>query len=147
VREHFLTLEERAALDFKALAKFWDSSLGRSIRALPPESVIREMPFTAGFRQTEISAIIKDSSGSIFGDEFIVVQGVADLVAVLAEEVWLVDFKTDKVFARGLSEKKQMYEPQLQLYAAALQKIFTRPVTKCALYFLTPEETIWIRSV
>ena len=30
-------------------------------------------------------------------DEFVIVQGVADLVALLPEEIWLVDFKTDAI--------------------------------------------------
>jgi ATP-dependent helicase/nuclease subunit A len=143
-QEHFLTPEERAALDLKTLANFWDSSLGQSIRAQSPDSVIRELPFTARFSPDELSTITNGSFATMIGDEFIVVQGVADLVVLLPKEIWLVDFKTDKVRAGELPAKTKTYEPQLKLYALALTKIFARPVTKCALHFLSAQETVWI---
>jgi ATP-dependent helicase/nuclease subunit A len=143
-QEHFLTPEERAALDLKALANFWDSSLGQSIVAQPPDTVLRELPFTARFSPAELSTITNGSFATMTGDEFIVVQGVADLVVLLPKEIWLVDFKTDKVRAEELPAKTKTYEPQLRLYALALKKIFARPVTKCALHFLSAEETVWI---
>ena len=36
-------------------------------------------------------------------------QGVADLVVLLPEEIWLVDFKTDEVRADDLPEKIKIY--------------------------------------
>ena len=51
-------------------------------------------------------------------NEFVVVQGVADLVVLLPEEIWLVDFKTDEVSPNELAERRRHYEPQLKLYAA-----------------------------
>ena len=63
-------------------------------------------------------------------------QGVADLVVLLPEEIWLVDFKTDEVRAGELPEKIKIYAPQLKLYARALEKIYSRPVTACWLHFL-----------
>jgi ATP-dependent helicase/nuclease subunit A len=143
-REHFLTEEERAVLDLKALAKFWNSTLGQSIRAQPPDSVKREMPFTARFSPSELGAITERRSEAMSDDEFIVVQGVADLVVLLPDKIWLVDFKTDQVRASDLPAKEEMYKPQLQLYAAALKKIFSRPVTRCALYFLSAGEMVWV---
>jgi ATP-dependent helicase/nuclease subunit A len=142
-REHFLTPEERAALDLKALANFWGSPLGQSILAQPPDAAIRELPFTARFSPAELSTITNGSFATMTGEEFIVVQGVADLVVLLPKEIWLVDFKTDKVRAEDLPAKTKMYEPQLKLYASALNKIFARPVTKRALYFLSAQETVW----
>jgi ATP-dependent helicase/nuclease subunit A len=143
-REHFLTPEERAALDLKALANFWDSSPGQSILAQPPDAILRELPFTARFSPAELSTITNGSFANMNGEEFIVVQGVADLVVLLPKEIWLVDFKTDKVRAEELPAKTKTYEPQLQLYALALKKIFARSVTKCALHFLSAQETVWI---
>ena len=74
-------------------------------------------------------------------DEFVVVQGVADLVVLLPDEIWLVDFKTDDVRADELPAKIKIYTPQLKLYAAALAKIFSRPVTLCALHFFPARRT------
>jgi ATP-dependent helicase/nuclease subunit A len=71
-----------------------------------------------------------------------VVQGVADLVVLLPEEIWLVDFKTDEITANALREKKRFYEPQLKLYALALEKIYSRPVTARWLHFLSARKTV-----
>ncbi|MBW8864985.1 MAG: hypothetical protein JF609_08695 [Verrucomicrobia bacterium] len=62
---------------------------------------------------------------------------MADLIVLLPQEIWLVDFKTDDFGKSELPEKIKAYEPQLKLYAAALEKIFARNVTLRALHFLT----------
>jgi ATP-dependent helicase/nuclease subunit A len=74
--------------------------------------------------------------------EFVVVQGVADLAVLLPGEIWLVDFKTDEITANELREKKRLYEPQLKLYALALEKIYSRPVTERWLHFLSARKTV-----
>ena len=70
------------------------------------------------------------------------VQGVADLVVLLPEEIWLVDFKTDAVRPDELPEKKRLYAPQLKLYTQALGKIYSRPVTARWLHFLAARKTV-----
>ncbi len=75
-------------------------------------------------------------------NEFVVVQGVADLVVLRPREIWLVDFKTDTAAAGELADKLKIYRPQLALYAAALEKIFTRQVTLRALHFLMARRTV-----
>ena len=41
----------------------------------------------------------------------------------------------------GIAGKIKTYSPQLKLYAAALEKIFARPVTLRALHFLATGRT------
>ena len=137
-----MTADECAVLDLAALAQFWDSPLGRKIRAQPPDSVKRELPFTARFSPAELATVTGRPTEGTLADEFIVVQGVADLVVLLPAEIWLVDFKTDDVRAGELEMKKRLYEPQLRLYAAALEKIFSRKVTQRALHFLAAQRTV-----
>jgi ATP-dependent helicase/nuclease subunit A len=72
------------------------------------------------------------------------VQGVADLAVLLPEEIWLVDFKTDEVRAGELPAKAGIYAPQLKLYARALAKIYTRPVSACWLYFLSQKRSVFV---
>jgi ATP-dependent exoDNAse (exonuclease V) beta subunit len=71
---------------------------------------------------------------------------VADLAVLLPKEIWLVDFKTDDVTAKDLAEKVEFYSPQLKLYARALEKIYSRPVTNCRLHFLSARETVPVES-
>ncbi len=139
-RENYLSADERAALDLKALAAFWNSALGQKIAAHAAE-VRRELPFTARFSPAEISEITGAKIEVGLEGEFVVVQGVADLVVLRPKEIWLVDFKTDDVTARELPEKIKIYKPQLRLYAAALEKIFARKATLRALHFLSVGQT------
>jgi ATP-dependent helicase/nuclease subunit A len=140
-RERVLTADEAAALDLAALAGFWNSESGRNICG-QVEFVRRELPFTARFAPLELDEIVRHEGGSGMADEFVVVQGVADLVVLRAKEIWLLDFKTDEVKAERLGEKVKLYEPQLKLYALALSRIYQRPVTQCWLHFLSCGETV-----
>ena len=140
-RATILSADERAALDLKAVAAFWNSAAGQKIQQRAAD-VKRELAFTARFNPAELSAIIGTKSSPDLADEFIVVQGVADLVVLLPEEIWLVDFKTDEVGAANLPAKIKAYEPQLKLYARALGKIYARPVTNCWLHFLSAQRTV-----
>jgi ATP-dependent helicase/nuclease subunit A len=139
VGEGFLTVEEAGWLDFDSLLKFWRSEFGKRIVAQAPR-VRRELPFTARFSAAELAR--ESRTGQTPGEmkelenEFVVVQGVADLAVILPKEIWLLDFKTDRVTANELDAKKKAYEPQLNLYALALERIYGRPVTERRLHFL-----------
>ena len=135
-----LSAEERAALVLGDIASFWNSEPGRKIRA-HAANVRRELAFTARFSPAELAALTGVKSTSGLENEFVVVQGVADLVVLLPEEIWLVDFKTDDVRPAGLPEKTRLYAPQLKLYARALEKIYARPVAKRWLHFLAARRT------
>jgi ATP-dependent helicase/nuclease subunit A len=139
-RENYLSAEERADLDLAALGAFWNSVLGRKIRAHAAD-VRRELPFTARFSPLELAGITGVETAAGLENEFVIVQGVADLVVLRPREIWLVDFKTDEVAARDLPGKIKLYAPQLLLYAAALEKIFARKVTLRALHFLAAGRT------
>ena len=143
-REAILSADERAVLDLDALADFWDSPPGRKIRAQPPDCVKRELPFTAKFSPAELSEITGGKAEAGLENEFVVVQGVADLAVLLPEEIWLLDFKTDRIRADELAEKAKIYEPQLKLYASALAKIYSRPVARGWLHFLSARRTVEI---
>ena len=120
---------------WKILRRFGIRSRDEKIRA-QAASVRRELAFTARFSPAELAAITGAKSAPGLEDEFVVVQGVADLVVLLPEEIWLADFKTDEIRKHGLPEKIKAYAPQLKLYAQALEKIYSRPVTKRWLHFL-----------
>ncbi len=62
-RENYLSADELTALDLAALGKFWDSPLGRHIRA-HEEEVRRELPFTARFSPMELAEITGACTGS-----------------------------------------------------------------------------------
>jgi ATP-dependent helicase/nuclease subunit A len=146
VQSGFLSIEQEAALDYGALLRFWQSELGRRIRALPPVCLNRELPFTARFLPAEFAQAgaepaVLSPPGGLEG-EFAVVQGTVDLAAILPEAIWLVDFKTDRVRPEEVSHKVGFYLPQLRLYGMALERIYGRPVEERWLHFLQPGQSI-----
>jgi ATP-dependent helicase/nuclease subunit A len=139
-QEKVLSADEAAVLDLKAIAVFWNSEPGKKILK-EAANVKRELAFTAKFSPKELDKILGRKPESGLGDEFIVVQGIADLVALLPKEIWIVDFKTDQIGGDELSKKVETYQPQLELYARALARIYARPVTNCWLHFLAVQQT------
>jgi len=136
-----LSAEEIGVLDFAALTAFWRSPLGKRIRK-EAHNVRRELAFTARFDAAELAALTGATAKPPMTDEFVVVQGVADLAVILETEIWLLDFKTDEVVASELAAKVKGYEPQLRLYARALARIYRRPVTEAALHFLAARTSV-----
>jgi ATP-dependent helicase/nuclease subunit A len=142
VAEGILSKDEAGWLDFNSLLKFWQSDVGQRIRA-SAQNVRRELAFTARFSPAELPA--QPVTAKEMTDEFVVVQGVADVAVMLPKEIWLLDFKTDRVTTRDLAAKIEMYKPQLDLYARALEKIYQKPVTQRWLHFLACAETVPVR--
>jgi ATP-dependent helicase/nuclease subunit A len=130
-----------AAIDVRALAEFWSGEIGATIRS-NAATVRRELPFTARFSPAELQRLTGGGAMPGMEDEFVVVQGVADLAVMLKEEIWLLDFKTDHVRAEELAARRAAYAPQLRIYAAALERIYGKPVTKRWLHFLVAGQTL-----
>jgi len=140
VAEHRLSKEQASCLDFKALLSFWQSPIGRLFLA-HKDAIHRELAFTARFSSKDASGL--SAPGFPVENEYVVVQGVIDLCAILTEEIWLLDFKTDQVAgAEQIREKTRSYEPQLELYARAISRIHRKPVTKSWLHFLAAGESV-----
>jgi ATP-dependent helicase/nuclease subunit A len=144
-KKKVLSADECAALALEDIAAFWNAEPGRKIRA-QAANVRRELAFTARFSPAELEALTGVKSAPGLEDEFVVVQGVADLVVLLPEEIWLTDFKTDEIRQDGLPDKIKTYAPQLKLYAHALEKIYSRPVTERWLHFLSARRTVKVEA-
>jgi ATP-dependent helicase/nuclease subunit A len=93
----------------------------------------------------ELSEITGAKAEAGLENDFVVVQGVADLVVLLPREIWLVDFKTDQVHADELPAKTKLYASQLKLYGRALAKIYSRTVTHGWLHFLDARKTVDVK--
>ncbi len=139
VAEGVLSQEEIGWLNFNSLLDFWRSDFGKRILA-NKQNARRELAFTARFSPTELSG--ESKAIAQMESEFVVVQGVADVAVILPKEIWLLDFKTDRVTANDLKDKTEMYRPQLNLYARALERIYGKPVTERWLHFLACGATV-----
>jgi ATP-dependent helicase/nuclease subunit A len=130
-----LTPEQGRSLVLADLADFWNSELGCRIRERA-RFVHRELGFTARFSPEQLVPFGAQFRGEGIGSEFVLVQGVADLVVISPQEIWLLDFKTDHVNQRDLNARVAVYRPQIELYALALSGIYRRPVTQSWLHFI-----------
>ena len=135
-----LTKAQIELIDFGAIAEFWNSPLGQELLA-QAGSIRREMPFTARLDSAGLKRFRLAHLLSIPNGEFIVVQGIADLVLLLDSEIWLLDFKTDQVRRKELPRKVDEYRAQIEVYSLALESIFCRPVKRRFLHFLTARKT------
>lgn len=138
-REGWLTERELGMLDLEGLWAFWHSGPGEELRAHALAGFVqRELPFTARIRVRDAVALGHPNPGGLAEDDFQVVQGVADLVVLLPEELWIVDYKTDRVGAdgEGVPARTEHHRLQLRVYAFALSQIYRRPVTRRCLFFI-----------
>ena len=144
VRAGLLEENDLKLIEWEAVAAFWNSEVGMEFRKRAPE-VRRELPFTFKLRHEDVLALGPElTEFTIPAGEFVVVQGVADLVLLGAEEIWLIDFKTDAVKALEVDAKVEEYRAQIALYARALEGIYHKPVTQRGLYFLAARQLEWV---
>ena len=143
-RAGVLTDDEVGALNFGGLLAFWQSELGRRIRAQSAQHVHRELTFTAKMSPADFVALKLPINSGLVDEEFVLVQGVIDLAVIRPEEIWLVEFKTDDASPGKLPEKVKLYASQVKLYALALSRIYRRRVAESWLHFLSLDDTVRI---
>jgi ATP-dependent helicase/nuclease subunit A len=139
VQQQLLSPEQGESLDLKAIASFWSSKVGAKILS-ETNAVRREVGLTARFTAADLREV--GMSTALPAGEFIVVQGTIDLAVIRANDIWIVDFKTDAITESDLPQLIASYAPQLRLYASAISRIYKRPVTKRWLHFLSLSRTV-----
>jgi len=144
VQKHVLSPEQREHLDLDSVSAFWKSDFGREVRSRLLD-LHRELPFTVKLTRADLAQIELEQALAIPENEFVIVQGIADLVVLGPEEIWLLDFKTDQITPDELAGRTALYRPQLAIYALALERIYQRPVRRAGLYFLALREFAWVR--
>ncbi len=140
-----LTEAERRSLKLEHVFQFWKGEVGRSIRERPTE-VHRELEFTIALPAGELDEfagrpepVSTDLSSTT---DPVIVQGIVDLAVISQREIWIIDYKTDQVAGAAVAERARKYQPQVELYRRALERIYQRPVTGVWLHFLHPGITV-----
>lgn len=123
-KERFLTVQQASAVETERILALFTSDFGR--RILAAKDVKREFKFSIF---VDASQYLPDAAG-----EQVMLQGVVDCFWMEADGIVIVDFKTDRL-THGAMERAQHYAPQLSAYAAALGRIYARPVKQTWLYF------------
>ena len=137
--------------DLRLVAAFFETPAGLAIRQRP-ERVRREAPFTirlpahlfvgpaAEPRGTSGSGC---SAGPSPGaSDFVIIQGVIDVLVDEGDRLRVLDYKTDACPEDALRAKVSAYSPQISLYALAAERILKKPVETAELVFLTCSRVI-----
>ena len=125
VNKGFIDKKTSSEVDIEGITRFCNSDIGKRIAS--SKSVRKEFKFS----------LLTDAEDffSGGGDDKILLQGVIDCYFEEDDELVLVDYKTDKVTDRTVSEKAENYRPQLDAYATALQRITGKKVKERIIYF------------
>ena len=110
-------------IDTQSIISFFDSKPG-SLAFDKSNKVFREWPFTFAEPQEE---------------DFIIVQGIIDMIIQEPEGLIIIDFKTDRISASQIQERANLYKRQLDLYGQAAESVLKTKVISKWLYFLTPQ--------
>lgn len=136
VEWQYLSETEANGVNISALRDFFNSDIFH--RMQKSQNIQREMRFL-----TELPARIVDNSLSEkFDKEKIIVQGAVDVCFVEDDGIVILDFKTDRTDnPKSLAEA---YGEQLNIYALACEKIFSKPVKEKMIYSFFLSKTVTI---
>ncbi len=133
VEDGAIVQEIASQINAESIMKFFKSKLGQIV--LDKKIVVRrEWPFTFAVPASQWD----ESASPQTSDDFIIVQGIIDLLIKTPEGLVIIDFKTDDVSADGAAKRTELYRQQLDLYAQAASRILGLEVKSKWLCFLRP---------
>ena len=124
VDQQFVTREQAERVRPQKLAAFFATPLGQKVRT---GRTVREFKFSI---LEDAKAYAPELSG-----EQVLLQGVVDCALIEEDGITVIDFKTDFVTEETLPQVLERYRPQVATYAAAMERIYEKPVKASYLYF------------
>ena len=124
-----ITDGQAAAVDVDAILWLMSTDVGLRLRS---PGVRREVPIY--FAQPTVD-------GTDAGDA-VMVRGRVDAVVPDGQRWLIVDYKTDRVSGEGVAARAKEYEPQMRLYAAAVERITGRAASGWAVVFLHDRQVV-----
>lgn len=121
----FLTEDEEKAISSEKIATFFRQEIGTLMRSC--ENVHREVMFGIPYQAN----LLLDEFKS---EKDIYLQGTIDCVIELDDELYILDYKTDRT--ESPKEMAEKYRVQLWCYGEAAERIFKKKVTKRIIYSL-----------
>jgi ATP-dependent helicase/nuclease subunit A len=146
IERGFIDSNIAKTIDIDSILAFFSTDLGKMVFD-SENSVFREWPFTISISASELAESNYESRATSHerqatSDDFIVVQGMIDMLIKTASGLVVIDFKSDNVTADRCFERAKIYRMQLDLYARAAADVFGLQVLKKCLYFLKPAKLI-----
>ncbi len=124
VEQQFLSREQASWIKPQKIAAFFATPLGQRIRA---GHTVREFKFS-------ILEDAKSFAPELSGEQ-VLLQGVVDCALIEDDGITVIDFKTDFVTEETLPDVIDRYRSQVATYAAAMERIYEKPVKASYLYF------------
>jgi ATP-dependent helicase/nuclease subunit A len=125
-------------IDIDSIIKFFKTDLGQ-MTLDKNNTVLREWPFTFAVPASQwLESDHQTQNSKLKTQDYIIVQGIVDLLVETPKGLVIVDFKTDNVPADKLPDRAKLYRSQLDLYAQAAGAITGKKVCGKWLYFLKP---------
>ncbi|MBQ8203595.1 MAG: helicase-exonuclease AddAB subunit AddA [Clostridia bacterium] len=122
----YITEEQAGAVDRKAISEFFDSPLYERIsKSL---DIRREMRFLSEIPASRIDDALPEK----IKDTPVIIQGAVDLCFAEEDGIVVLDFKTDRV--DNIDKLRETYSEQLNIYAAACEKIMGKPIKEKIIY-------------
>ena len=125
VDQRYITAQQGDMVDCGKIAAFFATDLGKKLQG--GAQCVREFKFS----------ILEDGKhydSSLEGEQ-ILLQGVVDCAILEPDGITVIDFKTDYVTDDTLPAVTDRYRPQVEAYAAAMERIYGKPVKAALLYF------------
>jgi len=132
-----LTAAEAAEINLDEAAWFFDTPLGRRLRA-PAARIHREFPFVMSASPTRFDPGVAPLDG---GDQLLV-RGIIDCLLNDDGRWDVIDYKTDRVSGVALDERAAFYRGQLSIYADAVNRLWPNAVGRKWLVFLNAGKCI-----
>lgn len=132
IANKLLTPEQGKLVNEEQIFHFFQTELGKKLIAHP--NVLREFKFS----------VLEDASAYYPGvyDEHVLLQGVVDCALIEEDGIIIIDFKTDYITDKNLSEKVDYYVGQVSTYGKVLSRIYQKPVIASYLYFFSSGQLI-----
>jgi ATP-dependent helicase/nuclease subunit A len=145
--QQIITPEDAREIDPETIYWLWSSEVGQKIISNDKDLVKRELQFTSIFLVPELSKYAFNRNLTALScqelaraeNDFIIVQGIADLVVLLDDQIWLLDYKTG---SGATLDVVDAYKRQITIYGAAMEKVFDKPVTNKWLCFLSDRQML-----
>lgn len=136
-REGKLTQQQRDLVDPQGIAPFFETPVGKKLQM--GGDCLREFKFSLLWDGKEF--------GEGLEGEQVLLQGVVDCALLEEDGITVVDFKTDRVTEETLDQTVERYRSQVETYAAALARIYERPVKETYLYFFRLRRLVRLGTV
>ena len=134
-------------INAESIVTFFNSELG-GMALDDNNKVYREWPFTFSLPTSIVSddnlrdLQAKNEKEQKNDGDFVIIQGIIDLLICTPKKLIIVDFKTDKITADQTQKQADFYRKQLDIYGRAAVAILNYKSISKWLYFLNPRISV-----